>query len=267
MKRRSEIFRRAFRFAKQMSDNFKVMSSVPRFQSLDADKITQTIEQLEARIADRFPESGLRAVCQHLLSVSRHARRDIDAIEKPNTGLRIVAGGLIGVIITALFASLFLVQKPQSGFDAVQFVQVLESAINDVILIGAAVFFLATLETRLKRQKTLKALHQLRALAHIVDMHQLTKDPERTISGKNITPASPKARMKAEDLERYLDYCSEMLSLIGKIAALYIQNFDDGVALAAVNEIESLTTGLSNKVWQKIDIIHARKNDNDAPGI
>lgn len=243
------------------------MSFTSRFQSLDADKITQTIEHFEARIADRFPQSGLRAVCEHLLVVSQHARREIEAIEKPDTRLRIVTFTLIGVILTALFASLFLVQKPQNGFDAAQFVQVLESAINDVILIGAAVFFLVSLETRVKRQKTLKALHQLRALAHIVDMHQLTKDPERTISGKNATPASPKARMKAEDLERYLDYCSEMLSLIGKIAALYIQNFDDGVALAAVNEIESLTTGLSNKIWQKIDIIHARKNNNDAPAI
>lgn len=151
-------------------------------------------------------------------------------------------------------------KKPEGGFDAAQFIQLLESAINDVILIGAAVFFLTSLETRLKRQKTLKALHQLRALVHIHDMHQLTKDPERTVSGKNATPASPKARMKAEDLERYLDYCSEMLSLIGKVAALHIQDFDDSVALAAVNEIELLTTGLRNKIWQKITIIQIRRN-------
>ena len=40
------------------------------------------------------------------------------------------------------------------------------------------------------------------------------------------------------------------------MAALYVQNFDDGVALAAVNEVESLTTGLSNKIWQKIMILY-----------
>ena len=28
-------------------------------------------------------------------------------------------------------------------------------------------------------------------------------------------------------LSRYLNYCSEMLSLTGKIAAVYIQRFDD----------------------------------------
>jgi len=55
----------------------------------------------------------------------------------------------------------------------------------------------------------------------------------------------------------YLDYCSEMLSLIGKLAALYVQKFDDPVALAAVNEVEDLTTGLSRKIWQKIMILNA----------
>ena len=49
---------------------------------------------------------------------------------------------------------------------------------------------------------------------------------------------------------------SEMLSLLGKIAALYVQWFDDPAALAAVNEIENLTTGLSRKIWQKLMFLH-----------
>ena len=44
---------------------------------------------------------------------------------------------------------------------------------------GIAAFFFLTLETRLKRQRALKAIRELRSLAHIIDMHQLTKDPER----------------------------------------------------------------------------------------
>ena len=53
-------------------------------------------------------------------------------------------------------------------------------------------------------------------------------------------------------LSRYSNYFSEMLSLTGKIAAVYIQRFDDSVAIAAVNEIEDFTTGLSRKIWQKV---------------
>jgi hypothetical protein len=36
-----------------------------------------------------------------------------------------------------------------------------------------------------------------------------------------------------------------------------VQKFDDPVALAAVNEVEDLTTGLSRKIWQKIMILNA----------
>ena len=116
-----------------------------------------------------------------------------------------------------------------------------------LVLVGAAIFFLATLESRIKRRRALRALRELRSIAHIIDMHQLTKDPERT---------QPTEReMTAADLARYLDYCSEMLSLTGKVAALYVQNFEDGVALQAVNEIEDLTTGLSRKIWQKLTIV------------
>ena len=45
-----------------------------------------------------------------------------------------------------------------------------------------------------------------------------------------------------------------MLAIVGKIAALWLESLDDSVALAAVNEIEALTAGLSQKIWQKIVI-------------
>lgn len=125
------------------------------------------------------------------------------------------------------------------------------------LLLSAAILFLITAETRIKRRRALKAIHELRALAHVIDMHQLTKDPERVLARMAETPSSPKHNLSPAELGRYLDYCSEMLSLIGKLAALYVQKFDDPVALAAVNEVEDLTTGLSRKIWQKIMIINS----------
>ena len=61
--------------------------------------------------------------------------------------------------------------------------------------------------------------------------------------------------MTAFQLRRYLDYCAELLSLTGKVASLYLRRFEDSTAIAAVNEIEDLTTGLSRKIWQKIMIL------------
>jgi len=63
--------------------------------------------------------------------------------------------------------------------------------------------------------------------------------------------------MTGFELSRYLDYCSEMFSLIGKLAAVYTEHLDDPDIVAAVNEVEALTTGLSRKVWQKIMILQS----------
>jgi hypothetical protein len=48
------------------------------------------------------------------------------------------------------------------------------------------------------------------------------------------------------------------LSLVGKLAALYAQSNSDSVVLQSVNDIETLTNGISRKIWQKIMIL-----DND----
>jgi hypothetical protein len=131
----------------------------------------------------------------------------------------------------------------------------LEAAINDFVFLGVGIFFLVTIEGRLKRRKALHSLHQLRSIVHIVDMHQLTKDPERLMSPREDTPSSPERTMTAQELGRYLDYCSELLALSSKIAALFVEQFNDPVVLSTVNEVETLVTGLSGKIWQKITLL------------
>lgn len=61
--------------------------------------------------------------------------------------------------------------------------------------------------------------------------------------------------MSEFELGRYLDYCAEALSLAGKIAALYAQSSRDPVVIASVNDIETLTSNMSAKIWQKINIV------------
>ena len=135
------------------------------------------------------------------------------------------------------------------------FVQGIDSAVNELVLLVAASYFLISWENRRKRKRALRGLHVLRSLAHIIDMHQLTKDPERLLTPEKSTPSSPERSFTAFELSRYLDYCSEMLSMISKAGALYVQNYDDPVTLAAVNDVEQLTGSLSQKLWLKIDIL------------
>lgn len=52
-----------------------------------------------------------------------------------------------------------------------------EAGLNIVILTAVAIFTLTRVEERLKRSLALDDLHELRSIAHVIDMHQLTKDP------------------------------------------------------------------------------------------
>jgi len=236
------------------------------YRQLDAQKLFETTRGFADRIAAEFPGSGLAQVGHEVTRVADDAVRITARISRPMWGLRIasfiltfalVAGIVLG-ILAAIRASRAQVRVDVS--DASNFAQGIESAINDVIFAGIAVWFAFSIETRIKRRRALALIGQLRSLAHVIDLHQLAKDPHATPG-----PAPDKAEPKlgGAALALYLDYCSDLLSLLAKLAALCAHRFNDGVTLAAVKELEDLTNGLSRKFWQKIMIIdrvagHAR---------
>lgn len=226
-----------------------------QYRSLDPVKVHHTAVLLLARIRERFPNAGLAKVCAELVLVSEQALQRAAWIARPHRGVRFFAAGMIAGSLLIVVQGFLRFSRLESAYNFAEFVQMVEALINDVVLIGAALFFFVTLEMRIKRKRALKALHELRVMAHIIDMHQLTKDPERLLPKRIITKSSPKEALSLEELRRYLDYCSEMLAVIGKIAALYAQHLDDAVVLDAVNEIETLTSSLSRKVWQKLMIL------------
>jgi len=228
---------------------------------LDPDLINQTIERLCRRVEARFPDSGLARVGRDLSEMGRLTKDRIAWIGRPILGLRVAVALLIALIAAGLFVTATALKTPNEPMKLVEFVQGMESGINDILLVGAAVFFLVTAERRIKRRRALATINELRAIAHLIDMHQLTKDPEWVLGRGEETGVLPPRQMSRFELSRYLDYCSEMLSLTGKVAALYIQDFEDEVALAAVNEVEDLTTGLSRKIWQKLMILLAEPKD------
>lgn len=227
------------------------------YRSLDPDSILKETERLNQRISERFPGRGIEVVSAEVTQVAREARERAIWIGRPNWWLRVVVGMIILTLVIIFISAARSIRFDfNQNIDLAEFLGILDAGFNDIFLAGAALFFLTRLEIRMKRNRALAALHELRSLAHVIDMHQLTKDPERVLREDwESTPSSPKQTMSAFLLTRYLDYCSEMLSILGKIASLYVQNFDDEVALAAVNEIETLTTGLSRKIWQKIMIL------------
>ncbi len=227
------------------------------YQTLDCDKIVQTVDRLSARINSRFADSGLYNASRQLRQIAAQAKQRSAQIARAYWSIRLTTAAVVLAILGATVGAMFLLETENEKIGLADFIQLLEAGINDVVLIGAAIFFLMSLEVRIKRRRALAAIHELRSIAHIIDMHQLTKDPERLRKGYVATTVSPTLSMKPYEIGRYLDYCSELLSLNGKVAAVYVQHFDDAVVIASANEVEQLCTGLSRKIWQKIMILQS----------
>jgi hypothetical protein len=225
------------------------------FRRLDPVRIVDTASRLQQRIEERFPESGLAAVASDVASVAAEAATLAHWLGRPHRTLRALAGA--GSLLVVAIVVVAVVQlRVESGLRSwSDWVQSIEAFVNDVVFVGIAVWFLLGIEMRRKRTRALGALHVLRSLAHIVDMHQLTKDPDRTFNARMDTASSPKATLSAFELTRYLDYCSELLAIISKIAALYVQELADPATMAAASAVEELCVGLSRTIWQKIIIL------------
>jgi hypothetical protein len=230
--------------------------TVANYRRLEAERIIETVKTLQGRIERRFPGSGLSKVAAELQKVAEETVERTRWIQKAHLPLRCAAAFLSLAMVALLI--LMVAHIRQFRFDDYSnFIQALEASISSVVFIGAATLFLVSCENRIKRSRALHAIHELRAMAHIVDMHQLTKDPESYFARSQPAAAPAKRAMTPFELNRYLDYCSESLALISKIAALYVQGYQDPVLLDAVDDMEDLTAGFSRKIWQKLTILES----------
>lgn len=235
------------------------------YRTLDPDKILATLQQLERRISERFPGAGLSRVCAELTAIAVESRVRTATLGRPNMALRSISALVILAGIVALSYVARLINIHGANTELFGMMQGIEAVVNLSIVVGAAVLFLTTLEGRAKRYAALSDLHQLRSIVHVIDMHQLTKDPSGVLHPGGDTASSPKRITSGPELVRYLDYCSEMLSLASKVAALYAQSATDSQVIDAVNELERLTTNLSQKIWQKINIVERNRELREAP--
>lgn len=216
------------------------------YRALDPIRLVETLKRLRERIEARFPNAGLSRLCAELIQTADVAVVSAARLAAPNWTVRLAVGVIIVVgVIAQVAAAKYLRLRADFGL-----LENLEAAVNLLILFGGALWFLLSLEERFKRRRALDALHELRSIAHVIDMHQLTKDPTALLQER-----APPRRMTKFELTRYLDYCAEMLALTGKLAALFAERVRDPVVIEAVTEIENLTTGLSRKIWQKIGVI------------
>ena len=174
---------------------------------LRADKIADTAETLTRRIDERFVQSGLGRIAHTIHGIANETSANIDALQKPMWSLRIGSFG-IGFLSFVILTYLMM-----GGIDALishdprpsRFYLRGGAVFGKHCLLTAYVVFLKTIEQRHKERRILQYLNHLRSLAHVIDMHQLTKDPERLLILGPDTASSPKRELPRFLLRRYLN--------------------------------------------------------------
>src|SRR3954451_1988699 len=137
-------------------------------RTLREDKLVETAERLGQRIADRFPCSGLSQVGQEIVQIIREAMARAERIRRPDVRLRAGLGLVLGLALLALGLT-WVQQSPEERQSALTRVQgVFDVTKGLTVYLGAGAVFLITLEVRLKRWRALRAIHELRAMAHLI---------------------------------------------------------------------------------------------------
>jgi len=227
------------------------------YRTLDPRKLIDTSSKVVRQIDETFPGSGLASVAHSFKTLAQESISRAVDLKKPIWRTRIISSLLILAVLVWTVIVPFTLNLNQEVSNWAEFMEGTDAALHLIVILGGGLFFIASWEIRKKRHAALDALSELRSLAHIIDMHQITKDPGL----EHITPLpdgvedTRTVRSDAQ-LALYLDFSSDMLSIVGKLASLYAENLHDRTVLDAVNEIESLTNGLCGKLWQKIMIIN-----------
>lgn len=222
-----------------------------KYRQLEANEIIHTIDELHSRISQRFPRSDLAAVCDELLVVAKETEAKSQAVNAPNYPLRAIIIVLLATAATVVFFLIRTAQVKQGEVELFGLFQGLEAGTNLIIFTSVAVYFLFSLESRASRTRALNDLNELRSIVHVIDMHQFSKDPSELLSSDSTEG------MTRTDLTRYLGFCSVMLSLGAKLAALYAQKLPDEVVIDAASDLQNVANGLSLKIWQKIAILES----------
>ena len=205
-------------------------------RELNSEKIITTSRELRDWVGREFKDAHLAKVAAEVHSFAKEAVAKAKRIRRPYWVMRLATFALIAAFLGGIVYQV-VTHKPE---EVHKFVLAYKGESIYVIGIVILVF---TLETRWKRRRAVEAISEIRAVAHIVDMHQLAKDQVMETFREN---------NQQDKIVEYLHACTCLLALLSKVAELYIEHFPDDVATSSVNDFEMIVTGMSSRIWMKI---------------
>ena len=216
-----------------------------KYNTLIVDHVIRTIRRMDRQIDTYFPDRNLANLSSSIIEFAIRHESDLERIDRPNIPIKLAIGLAISLMSGLVIYWLYELFIQNDGSGIIFQPQDLDAFINILIFGSAITWFLLNWQAKSKRRFIIGRINELRSFGHVIDMHQLTKDPF----------FDDEMEMSDKDLIRYLDYCGDLLSCCSKLAATYLEHTDDETVVQYVNEFESLTGQFNRKIWQKITIL------------
>ena len=124
-----------------------------------------------------------------------------------------------------------------------------DAGFNLLVILAGALWFLITLEARLKRKRALGSIEELREFIHVIDLTQLYYTPEL------YKPDAANSQNAWGFDYTYLLFCTQMIGVISNLAALYTRGAAGDSVLRAASDVEMLTNAVTTKLLSKVEIV------------
>jgi hypothetical protein len=216
---------------------------------LDPARIIQTAENLALRVCEGLPESTLAGLAVELARVARATEERTRQASRPIYALRAASLLAIGASLSGLW---YLVVHIHARWEFGTIPEVFESAdagFNLVLLLAGALWFLITLEARVKRKRALTFLGELREFIHVIDVTQLYYTPDLY----KVAPAASRSSLNLD--YTYLLFCTQMLAVISNLAPLYTRGSAGDSIWRAAADVEMLSNAIGIKLTSKAETV------------
>jgi hypothetical protein len=218
---------------------------------LDPARIIETADNLAQQVSDRLPQSTLAGLAADLAQIARQTDGRARNARRPILAIRF-ASALAAA--TSLIGLVYLASHIHARWEFGTITELFEAAdagFNLVVILAGALWFLITLEARIKRKKALGSIEELREFIHVIDVTQLYYTPDL------YAPHSADSRSPLDLDHTYLLFCTQMLGVISNLAPLYTRNAAGDSILRAAAEVEILANAISAKLLSKAETVRA----------
>ncbi len=216
---------------------------------LDPARIFETAENLARDISEKLPGSSLAGLAVELTHIAHATVERTQQARRPIYAIRLLSFLAISTSLLGLWYLLDHIHARWEFGTIAEVFDATDAGFNLLVLLAGALWFLITIENRIKRKKALEFIEELREFIHVIDVTQLFYTP------LVYNPDPTAARTSVTFDYTYFLFCTQILAVISNLAPLYTRGAAGDSILRAASDVEMLANAITVKLLSKAESV------------